>query len=157
MGTQEKLDQCVALGADAGFVRHAGSFREAVSAWAGDGGVDVILDPVGGQYLADNMAVLGLGGRLVLIGLMGGAQTDINLGQLMMKRARIIGSTLRARPIAEKAKVMDALFEKVWPKLADGTIKPIIETVIPIEETDRAHALLKSNETIGKVILQVEP
>ena len=155
VGSQAKLEQCVAIGADTGFVRHAGSFRETATEWAGFDGVDVVLDPVGAQYLTDNLAVLARGGRLVLIGLMGGAQTEINLGILMMKRARIVGSTLRARPIAEKAKVMDALYEKVWPQLADGTIKPIIETVFPISETAKAHELIQSNDTVGKVILEV--
>jgi putative PIG3 family NAD(P)H quinone oxidoreductase len=155
VGSAAKLEQCVALGADAGFVRHEGSFRDAVQAWAGDSGVDVILDPVGAQYLSDNLAVLGRGGRLVLIGLMGGAQTEVNLGVLMMKRARVIGSTLRARPISEKAKVMDALEREVWPHLADGTIKPIIETVLPITEAEAAHELIESNETIGKVVLEI--
>lgn len=155
VGSPDKLEQCIALGADTGYVRHDGSFRDAAETWAGAGGVDVALDPVGGQYLADNLAVLGRGGRLVLIGLMGGARSEINLATLMMKRVRIIGSTLRARPIAEKAKVMDALHEKVWPHFVDGSIKPIIEKVIPIADTARAHELIQSNSTVGKVILQV--
>ena len=101
VGNQSKLDQCKALGAEAGCIRHHGSFVPAVQAWA-EHGVDVILDPVGEQYLLDNLTVLGLGGRLVLIGLMGGAIAEANLGLLMMKRARVIGSTLRARLSAKK-------------------------------------------------------
>ena len=101
----------------------------AVQAWA-EHGVDVILDPVG-QYLLDNLTVLGLGGRLVLIGLMGGAIAEANLGLLMMKRARVIGSTLRARPIGEKALVMDGLKRDVWPRLKDGSIKPVVEARFP--------------------------
>ena len=85
VGSDEKLNSCVELGADTGSVRHEGSFAEAATAWAGEPGVDVILDPVGGQYLADNLGVLGLGGRLVLIGLMGGAVTEVNLALLMLK------------------------------------------------------------------------
>ena len=102
----------------------------------GDGGVDVILDPVGAGYLSDNLALLGLGGRLVLIGLMGGIKAELDLAQLMMKRARVIGSTLRARPVAEKAVVMAQLEEKVWPKIASQEITPIIEAVFPITETE---------------------
>ena len=111
---------------------------------------------MGGQYLADNLALLALNGRLVLIGLMGGAQADIQLGQLMMKRARIIGSTLRARPVAEKALVMDQLYERVWPNFENGKIVPIIEREFPIEETAAAQALLASNDTIGKIVLIVD-
>lgn len=154
-GGADKIGQCIALGADGGFDRHDGSFVDDVRAWAGEAGVDLVLDPVGAGYLADNLTVLALGGRLVLIGLMSGAQTEINLGALMMKRARLIGSTLRARPIAEKAQVMDGLARDVWPDLAEGQIKPIIEAKLPIEETAAAHELLASNTTVGKVVLEV--
>ena len=155
-GSQEKIQQCVTLGAQGGADRHDGSFLDTAREWCGEAGVDVILDPVGGQYLADNLALLALNGRLVLIGLMGGAQADIQLGQLMMKRARIIGSTLRARPVAEKALVMDQLYERVWPNFENGKIVPIIEREFPIEETAAAQALLASNDTIGKIVLIVD-
>ena len=154
-GSADKVDACVALGADAGHNRHDGSFVDAARTWLGDEGADVILDPVGGQYLADNLSILGLGGRLVLIGLLGGAASEVNLGLLMMKRLRIIGSTLRARPIAEKARIMDALARDVWPRLATGEIKPIIETVMPLAKAGEGHALIAGNETIGKVVLEV--
>jgi putative PIG3 family NAD(P)H quinone oxidoreductase len=152
VGNQSKLDQCIELGADTGAIRHDGSFLAAAQAWA-DTGVDVILDPVGGQYLTDNLTALVLGGRLVLIGLMGGAVTEANLGLLMMKRARIIGSTLRARPIGEKALVMDGLKQNVWPKIEAGLIKPIVEARFPMERAADAHSLIVGNETVGKVLL----
>jgi putative PIG3 family NAD(P)H quinone oxidoreductase len=154
-GSADKIERCVALGADAGADRHAGEFQGAVKAWAEGGGVDVILDPVGAAYLAQNLGCLNVGGRLVLIGLMGGAQTDINLGLLMMKRARVIGSTLRARPVSEKAAVMDALKARVWPLLESGAIVPVIEAVMPIDQAEQAHALVAGNDTVGKVILQI--
>lgn len=154
VGSQEKLDACIALGAASGSNRHDGGFVEAAQAF-GPAGVDVILDPVGGAYLHDNLNVLSLGGRLVLIGLMGGAQTDINLAALMIKRLRIVGSTLRARPLQEKAEVMSQLYSKVWPKIEAGDISAIVDTVIPIEQTDDAHQLVASDKTIGKVILSV--
>jgi len=154
-GNQGKIEQCQALGAQGGFDRHQGSFLEAARVFAGDTGIDVILDPVGGQYLADNLKLLGLNGRLVLIGLMGGAKTEIDLSQLMMKRLRVIGSTLRARPNVEKAAVMSALEQRVWPSLADGTILPVIEAEFPITEVERAYDLVASNETVGKVVLTI--
>ncbi len=152
-GSGNKIAECVALGAEGGFDRHQGSFVEAVRAWCGEAGVDVVLDPVGGAYLTDNLSIMGLGGRLVLIGLMGGVQTELNLAVMMMKRLRIVGSTLRARPISEKAAVMDQLQQKVWPNIESGKIKPIIETTIPMAEAGRAHTLIASNETVGKVVL----
>lgn len=155
-GSQEKIERCVALGADGGANRHEGDFEDTVKAWTDGVGVDVILDPVGAAYLAQNLQCLNLGGRLVLIGLMGGAQSEINLGLMMIKRLRVIGSTLRARPVNEKAAVMDALKERVWPLFESGEIEPIIEAIIPIREAGRAHELVAGNETVGKVILQVD-
>jgi putative PIG3 family NAD(P)H quinone oxidoreductase len=159
-GSARKVAECVALGADGGFDRHSGSFLAEVQKWAqSDGmlgeGVDVILDPVGAGYLADNISCLGLGGRLVLIGLMSGATAELNLAQMMMKRLRIIGSTLRARPIPQKAAVMDALYSNIWPHFVTGAIKPIIEAQWPIQEADAAHKQVAGNETIGKVVLTV--
>ncbi|MGE0625819.1 MAG: NAD(P)H-quinone oxidoreductase [Pseudomonadales bacterium] len=153
-GNAEKIERCVALGADGGWNRHDGSFVDAVRGWS-EGGVDVILDPVGAAYLGDNLSVLATDGRLVIIGLMGGAEAKVNLGVMMVKRQRIIGSTLRARSIGAKAAVMDRLRDEVWPHVARGAIRPIIETVVPIEEAERAHALIASDDTFGKVILQV--
>ena len=155
VGSAAKLQNCIELGAAAGSVRHEGSFADAARQWAGDAGVDVILDPVGGQYLMGNLNLLGLGGRLVLIGLMGGAVTEINLALLMGKRARVVGSTLRARPISEKAAVMDQLAKNVWPGLESGAIKPIIEAEFPIQQVAEAHALMASNNTVGKIVLTV--
>ncbi len=153
-GAAEKIGRCVELGADGGWNRHEGSFVDAVKAWA-PSGADVILDPVGAGYLADNLAVLGPDGRLVVIGLMGGAQAEVNLGILMVKRQRIIGSTLRARSVAAKAAVMDELAAEVWPHFESGRIRPIVETVIPIEEAERAHDLVAADQTFGKVVLAV--
>jgi putative PIG3 family NAD(P)H quinone oxidoreductase len=154
-GSSEKLETCLSLGAAAGSNRHEGSFLASAQAFAGEEGVGVILDPVGAGYLADNLSLLGLGGRLVLIGLMGGTKAEIDLAQLMMKRARVIGSTLRARPLVEKAAVMAELESKVWPLIEKGEIKPIIEKMFPIEEVSQAHDLVASDKTTGKVILTV--
>jgi putative PIG3 family NAD(P)H quinone oxidoreductase len=154
VGSADKLSACIELGANAGSNRHEGSFVEPAQAFSPNG-IDVILDPVGGAYLADNINLLGLGGRLVLIGLMGGAQTEINRAMMMIKRLRVVGSTLRARPLEEKAEVMYQLLDKVWPKIESGEIKPIVDTVFPIKQADEAHQLVASDKTIGKVILSV--
>lgn len=154
-GSQDKIERCVEFGADAGMNRHEGDFSEAIRTWTGGRGADVILDPVGGGYLAANLASLATDGRLVIIGLLGGARADVALGTMMVKRLRIIGSTLRARSIAAKATVMDALKERVWPLLEDGTIRPVIERVYAIEDAAPAHDLIAGNQTFGKVVLRV--
>ncbi len=152
-GSADKIARCVALGAQGGHSRHSGPFLQAAREWAGEPGADVILDPVGAGYLQDNLTLLAVGGRLVLIGLMGGMQAELNLAALMMKRLRIVGSTLRARPIAEKAQVMDALYEKVWPALASGAIKVVVEETFPLPQAQQAHELVAGNNTVGKVVL----
>lgn len=156
-GADRKVARCVELGAQAGCNRHEASFADQVREWTDGRGVDVILDPVGAAYLADNLRSLAVDGRLVVIGVMGGAGLDAEggLGLMLMKRLRVIGSTLRARSIARKALVMDALQERVWPAIAAGTIRPIIEAVIPMPRADEAHRLIAGNDTFGKVVLAV--
>jgi putative PIG3 family NAD(P)H quinone oxidoreductase len=152
-GNEEKLAFCAGLGATDGFNRHTGSFLQAAKEFSGAGGTDVILDPVGGAYLQDNLEVLGLYGRLVLIGLMGGSSREINLGQLMVKRLRVIGSTLRARSLSEKSVVMGDLQAKVWPKIATGEIKPVIDKVYSMRDAAEAQDWVATDQTIGKVVL----
>jgi putative PIG3 family NAD(P)H quinone oxidoreductase len=154
-GSADKIERCRALGAEGGIDRHAGGFHEPVMTWSESEGVDVILDPVGAAYFKDNVSLLRINGRLVLIGLMGGAQTEANLAQLLMKRLRVIGSTLRARPISEKAAVMDQLKARVWPLLESGEIKPVVDAVYPIQQAEEAHALVEGNGTFGKVVMTV--
>lgn len=154
-GSVAKIERCRALGASDGADRHSRPFAECVAAWTEGAGLDVILDPVGAAYLADNLASLRTDGRLVIIGLMGGATAELPLGLMMMKRLRIIGSTLRSRSIAAKSAVMDELASEVWPLIEAGSVRPIVEAVIPIAEAERAHALVASNETFGKVVLAI--
>lgn len=154
-GSDDKVARCIALGAADGVNRHSGSFRAAVATWTNNAGCDVILDPVGASYLADNLASLAVDGRLVIIGLMGGVTTELNIGALMMKRLRIIGSTLRARSVSKKAEVMDHLRRRVWPLIANGEIKPVIEAVMPITEAEAAHKLIAGDQTFGKVVLTI--
>ena len=156
-GSDDKIARCVELGAAGGCNRHTERFADQVAGWTDSQGLDVILDPVGAAYLGDNLGALGADGRLVIIGLLGGADLSVprGLGLMMMKRLRIVGSTLRARSIARKAAVMDALKERVWPALAAGRIRPVIEAVVPMPEADTAHRLIAGNETFGKVVLEV--
>lgn len=155
-GSDDKIARCVELGAAGGSNRHTERFADKVSEWTDGEGLDVILDPVGAAYLEDNLRALKADGRLVIIGLLGGADLAVErgLGLMMMKRLRIVGSTLRARSIARKAAVMDALKERVWPAIADGRIRPVIEAVVPMPEADSAHRLIAGNETFGKVVLE---
>lgn len=154
-GSDSKIERCVALGADLGCNRKTGNFSDMCREWTNGRGVDVILDPVGAAYLDDNLRILSTDGRLVLIGLMSGSEVRVDLGQLLMKRIRIIGSTLRARSVEAKAEVMTALWDRVWPLIERGRIKPITETVLPIQDANHGHELLAANETVGKIVLSV--
>ncbi|MCE8032908.1 NAD(P)H-quinone oxidoreductase [Billgrantia tianxiuensis] len=151
-GSDDKLAACRELGAGGVFNRHQGSFVEAVKQW---GGADLILDPVGGAYLADNQRVLNADGRLVLIGLMGGRRAELDLGRMLMKRQRLIGSTLRAKPPAAKGAILDALLAHVWPRLASGEFRPLIDRTWSIDEAEAAHAHVQRDANIGKVLLAV--
>ena len=153
-GSADKIEACLKLGAKGGRNRREGGFIDALRAlWPQ--GADVILDPVGASYLAENLEALTLNGRLVLIGLMGGSRSEIDLAKLMMKRLRVVGSTLRARPLEEKASIMAELGQYVWPKISQGEIVPIIQQVFPIQAASEAHELVASDGTIGKVVLKV--
>jgi putative PIG3 family NAD(P)H quinone oxidoreductase len=153
-GSDDKLAYCRSLGATGTWNRHSGSFAEAVKEW---GGADMVLDPVGGDYVAENQKCLNMEGRIVLIGLMGGREAKLDTGAMLMKRQRVMGSTLRAQPVSVKGEVMDALYEQVWPRLVSGEIKPVIDRTWPIEEAGDALAYLASNESTGKVLLAVNP
>lgn len=153
VGGEDKLERCLALGAAGGANRHKERFADLVPDWTDSQGFDLILDPVGGAYLQDSLASLHTDGRLVLIGLMGGINAEIPLATLLMKRLRVLGSTLRSRSIPAKSAVMDGLKADVWPKLASGAIKPVIETAFPMPEAQRAQDLVASNQTFGKVLL----
>ena len=153
-GSASKIEACLKLGAKGGHNRRDGGFIDALRAlWPQ--GADVILDPVGASYLAENLEALTLNGRLVLIGLMGGSRSEIDLAKLMMKRLRVVGSTLRARPLEEKASIMAELSQYVWQKISQGEIVPIIQQVFPIQSASAAHELMASDVTIGKVVLKV--
>jgi len=151
--THEKISYCIKLGAENGSLRSKKPFDD-IENWAPDG-VDIILDPVGGSYFQDNLNVLSIEGRLLLIGLMGGTKSEINLGQVLMKRQKIIGSTIRARSSIVKGKVMNDLLEKVWPHFKSKKIKPIIYKTMSIENANQAHEIMEKDENIGKLVLKI--
>jgi len=150
--TDDKLEICKRLGASGCWNRSKGSFVEAVTSW---GGVDMVLDPVGGSYIPDDQKVLNVDGRIVLIGLLGGRMGEVDLGLMLVKRQRLIGSTLRSRPVNDKGDVMSALYQNVWPLLAARQIEPKIDCSWPIEEAEAAMAYVAANKNVGKVLLEV--
>jgi len=154
-GSAEKCAQCVALGADVAIDYKSEKFAERVREATGGRGVDVVLDSIGAPYLADNLASLALGGRLVLIGLMGGAKVEANLAVLLAKRISVIGSTLRTRPVAEKAAIVAGFERRFGADLAAGRIRPIVDRVLPLEKAAEAHRAMKASEHFGKIVLSI--
>ncbi len=155
VGSAEKAAACRALGAAHAIDYKRQDFAEAVRQATDGAGVDVILDMVAARYLADNVALLRPGGRLVVIALLGGATAEINLATVMRNRLTVTGSTLRPRTVTEKAAIADALRQRVWPLIARGEIKPLIYKTFPLSEAAAAHALMESSAHIGKIILSV--
>ena len=152
-GTAAKLECCTALGAELAINYKEEDFVAAIEAHTE--GVDVILDMVAGAYLEQNMRLLKLKGRLVLIALLGGTQAPIDLAMILQKRLRLIGSLLRSRPLDEKVRITQAFRERFWPDLVTGRINPVIDTVLPITQAQEAQQMLSDNRNIGKVILNV--
>lgn len=154
-GSDEKCERCRQHGADVAINYRSGSFATAVRAASGDAGVGVILDCVGGRYLEPNLESLALDGKLVIIGLIGGARAEINLAGLLMKRQSVIGSTLRSRSNADKAALVSAFRARFGAALEQGQIRPVIDRVMPLEQAADAHRLVQSSEHFGKVVLRV--
>ena len=154
-GSDEKCAQCRALGADLAIHYRSESFAERVREATNGRGVDVVLDSIGAPYLDGNLASLATGGRLVLIGLMGGAKVEMNLAVLLAKRASVIGSTLRTRAVEEKAAIVAAFERRFGADLAAGRIRPIVDRVLPLERAAEAHRAMKASEHFGKIVLKV--
>lgn len=155
-GSDEKCARCIELGADAALnYRTTPDFAAEVRRRTDERGVDVVLDSIGAPYLAKNLASLAVGGRLVLIGLMGGAKAEIGLGELLMRRLSVIGSTLRTRSVAEKASIVTGLLARFGEPLAAGRLRPVVDRVLPLAEAGEAHRLVKASEHFGKVVLRV--
>jgi putative PIG3 family NAD(P)H quinone oxidoreductase len=154
-GSDEKCARCLELGANVAVNYREADFAEAVAEATGGAGVDVILDSIGGPYLERNLSSLALGGRLVLIGLMGGAKAEIPLGTLLMKRLQVMGSTLRARPESEKADLARAFVARFGKALESGALRPIIHEVLPLAEAAEGHRRMKASAHFGKILLKV--
>jgi putative PIG3 family NAD(P)H quinone oxidoreductase len=150
-----KIDRVRQLGADLVIDYRHQDFASEVRRFTAEKGADVILDHIGASYLAPNQSALAVGGRLVLIGLMGGATAQINLGVLLVKRQKLIGSVLRALPVAEKTDIIAAFVEQVMPHLARRTIVPLIHRVFPIEQVRQAHREMEAGSHFGKIVLSV--
>ena len=153
VGSDTAITSVRELGADSVWNRHSTDLREAV---VEAGGADVILDVVGGgEMLADNIAMLRQHGRLVIIGTLGGASGELPVGMLMGKRARVIGTTLRSRPTAEKREILERTQELVWPLLEEGRLSTPVHARLPLERAGAAHDMLRQGGHLGKVILEV--
>ncbi len=156
-GSADKCEACAALGAARAINYRDQDFVEVVKEATGGKGVDVVLDMVGGDYVARNIQAMARFGRHVSIASLGGPNASIPIFQVMAKRLTLTGSTLRPRSIEEKAAIARTVEEKVWPLVAGGRIKPLVHTVLPLEEAAQGHALMESSTHIGKIMLAVRP
>lgn len=149
-GSAEKLELCRSLGAS-----RAISYRDEdfVSILKEAGGADVILDNMGASYLGRNVDALATGGRLVIIGMQGGTKGELDINALLRKRASVTATSLRARPLSEKAAICCGVVENVWPLVASGAIRPIVESTMPLEEVATAHQLMEDGAHSGKIVL----
>jgi putative PIG3 family NAD(P)H quinone oxidoreductase len=151
-GSARKLEVCRELGADLLI-----NYREQdFVAELGPDGADVILDLIGAKYLARNVQALAVNGRLVVIGMQGGSRAELDLGALLTKRAAIAATSLRARPLAEKAAIVAAVREHVWPLVEQGRVRPVVDRTLPLSEAAEGHRLMESSEHIGKILLVAE-
>ncbi len=152
-GSDDKCAACVALGADHAINYKTSDFAEEVKKLTNGKGVDVILDMVAGGYVAREVDCMAEDGRLVIIALQGGTKAEFNAGLVLRKRLTITGSTLRPRSIEFKASIAKALKEKVWPLIASGAVKPVIHSTFAAVDAAKAHALMESNQHVGKIVL----
>lgn len=152
-GSDDKCAACVALGADHAINYKTSDFAEEAKKLTNGKGVDVILDMVAGGYVAREVDCMAEDGRLVIIALQGGTKAEFNAGLVLRKRLTITGSTLRPRSIEFKASIAKALKEKVWPLIASGAVKPVIHSTFAAVDAAKAHALMESNQHVGKIVL----
>jgi putative PIG3 family NAD(P)H quinone oxidoreductase len=152
-GSAEKLAVCESLGADVTINYRDQDFVEVVKEVSDGKGADVILDNMGASYLGRNIDALATEGRLVIIGMQGGVKGELNIGKLLAKRGAVIATSLRARPVEEKAAICASVVEHVWPLIADGSVRPVVHTRLPLEKAAEAHRMMESGDHIGKIML----
>ena len=152
-GSDEKCEACRKLGADHAINYRGADFAEEARRLTGGRGVDVVLDMVAGSYVAREIDCLAEDGRLVIIAVQGGVKAEINAGLVLRRRLTVTGSTLRPRPVAFKGAIAQALREQVWPLLAGGQVRPVIHSTFAADDAAKAHALMESNQHIGKIVL----
>jgi len=152
-GSDEKCRFCLELGAHTAINYRREDFSETISGLTHQTGVDVILDIIGAPYLQGNIKSLTTGGRLIIIAVQGGYRGQINLLPIFLRRLTLTGSTLRSRPLEEKALIARQLQEQVWPLLEAGTVRPIIHTTLPLSRAAEAHKIMENHEHIGKIVL----
>lgn len=150
--TKDKLDRALELGMDHGIVVEGGRFADGVRAVAPDGAA-VVLELVGGGYVSEDLRCVQTLGRIVLVGLLAGAKAELELGLVLRKRVRILGTVLRARPLEEKIAAVRAFETQVVPLLARGIVKPVVDCVMPLADAARAHERMASNAGFGKIVL----
>ncbi|HYN65534.1 MAG TPA: NAD(P)H-quinone oxidoreductase, partial [Ornithinibacter sp.] len=152
-GSAAKLEACRRLGAEVLVNYREEDFVERVLAASDGHGADVILDIVGAKYLSRNVAALATGGRLVIIGMQGGTRGELDIAALLRKRGAVIATSLRARPADEKATIVAAVREHVWPLIAAGTVRPVVHSRHPLVEAAAAHRELEAGDHVGKILL----
>ncbi|MDB1086336.1 NAD(P)H-quinone oxidoreductase [Streptomyces sp. ACA25] len=152
-GSAAKLERCRELGADICVNYREQDFVAELKKATGGTGADVILDIIGAKYLAPNIKALATGGRIVVIGLQGGVKGELNLGTLLTKRGSVSATSLRGRPPEQKAGIVAAVREHVWPLLADGRLRPVVDRRVPLAEAAEAHRALEAGEHVGKILL----
>ena len=154
-GSAEKCAKCVELGAELAINYNDDDYVEVVKAATNGRGVDLILDMVGGAYIARNIRALAMDGRLAMIAFLGGPKAEINFAQIMTKRITVTGSTLRPRSVQDKAVIAEALREVVWPMIEAGRIAPVMDSTFPLDQAADAHRRIESSGHIGKIVLEV--
>jgi putative PIG3 family NAD(P)H quinone oxidoreductase len=154
-GSPEKLARCRELGADVLIDYREQDFVEELRNATGGAGADVILDIMGANYLERNVNALAVNGRLAVIGLQGGREAELNLGTLLSKRAAVMATSLRARPLSEKAAIIAAVREHIWPLIENGRVKPVVDRTLPLRDAAQAHRVVEASEHVGKVLLTV--
>jgi len=152
-----KVDACRALGADVVVDYGSQDFVAECRSFTGDAGIDVVLDVIGGDYIDRNVTALRVGGTIVMVGVMGGGRTEVNVAALLPKRATIVGTVLRGRPLEEKVAITRRFAAEVLPLFESGAVHPVIDSRYPLDQIAAAHDRMESNANVGKIVIDIQP